>query len=119
MASIPKVRTQPITRDKLAKFLPNQEAIRTFENLTKDVSETLPQSSYDNSVGIDAATAAAAAADDLAQSALIAAGAAQQTANAALTQAGEGLTAPDQGALWAEISKLRARVAALEQGTNP
>lgn len=119
MASLPATKTRKLTRDKLRKFLPNHESIRAFEELTQDVTETLPQASYDNSVAAEQAATAAASAADLAESALVAAGHAQASADVASQQAGEGLTAPDHGALWAEISKLRARVATLEQGTNP
>jgi hypothetical protein len=34
--------SRPMTRDKLASFLPNQEAIKAFEDLQKDVAGTLP-----------------------------------------------------------------------------
>lgn len=36
------VRTQKLTRDKLASFLPNHELIKALENLTADVSVTIP-----------------------------------------------------------------------------
>lgn len=42
MASRPNVKTRPITRDKLATFLRSAELIKAFENMTNDVSETLP-----------------------------------------------------------------------------
>lgn len=42
MADRPPVKTQRLTRDKLAQFLPTHELIKAFENLSADVSETLP-----------------------------------------------------------------------------
>ncbi len=42
MAERPLVKTRPITREKLATFLPTHELIKAFENLSADVSETLP-----------------------------------------------------------------------------
>lgn len=45
-----------LTRDKLATFLPNQEAIKAFEGLARDIAYLLP-----NAVDSVAATAAAAA----------------------------------------------------------
>ena len=35
-------RTKKLTRDKLRQFLPNHQAIKTFEDLTHDVVTTLP-----------------------------------------------------------------------------
>lgn len=42
MADRPAVKTQRIGRDKLAQFLPTHELIKAFENISTDVSETLP-----------------------------------------------------------------------------
>lgn len=42
MAERPPVKTKKLTRDKLAKFLPNHESIKAFEDVVSDVSETLP-----------------------------------------------------------------------------
>lgn len=42
MASRPPVKTKKLTRDKLAKFLPNHESIKAFEDVTEDVSTTIP-----------------------------------------------------------------------------
>lgn len=36
------IKTKRLTRQKLAEFLPNQEAIKAFENLQEDVMETIP-----------------------------------------------------------------------------
>ena len=112
MATAPQTTTARLTRDKLAKFLPTHEAIKAFESLTSDVTQVLPAASLANAIS-------AANAGDAAEAGIVAAAAAQLTADAALAQAGVSATDPSMGALWAEISKLRARVAALEQGTNP
>jgi hypothetical protein len=42
MADRPSVKTRPITRDKLAQFLPSFELIKAFEAMTQDITETLP-----------------------------------------------------------------------------
>lgn len=42
MADPVSVKTRQISRDKLAKFLPTLELIKAFENLSEDVSKTLP-----------------------------------------------------------------------------
>lgn len=42
MAERPPVKTQPITRDKLAQFLPSHELIKAFESMATDVSKVLP-----------------------------------------------------------------------------
>lgn len=116
MASAPDVKTTKLTRDKLAKFLPNHEAIKCFENLTQDVSQTLPAASLANTLAAAAAQASANAAQDEAILALTNAAAAQATADQALNAGG---TDPGLSMVLAEISSLRARIAALEQGTAP
>jgi hypothetical protein len=42
MADRPPVKTRPITRDKLAQFLPSHELIKAFEDMASDVSKVLP-----------------------------------------------------------------------------
>lgn len=42
MADRPDVKTRRLTREKLAKFLPNHETIKAFENITEDLADTLP-----------------------------------------------------------------------------
>lgn len=42
MATGLNVRTRAITRDKLTAALKNHELVKAFENLTQDVSQTLP-----------------------------------------------------------------------------
>jgi hypothetical protein len=44
----PVVRTKPVSRDKLAQFLPSQELIVAFENLAADVGLTLPDATVVN-----------------------------------------------------------------------
>lgn len=66
--------TRPVTRNKLAQFLSSQELIKAFENLTADVSSTLPDAININVETItqaqataDTATAEAALATAIAQ----------------------------------------------------
>jgi hypothetical protein len=54
-----KLLTRPITREKLARIFPNQEAIKLMENLTKDVGDTLASESDSNTQAIDDAAASA------------------------------------------------------------
>jgi hypothetical protein len=53
-----------LTRTQLAEFLPNQRAIRAFEQLLKQVSDLLPTDIQTILVAINDVSAAAAAADD-------------------------------------------------------
>jgi hypothetical protein len=71
-----RVKSQPITRDKLVKALGSHELVKAFENLQSDVGETLPGAT-------DQASADAAAAMSAAQDAQTAADAAQAAATAA------------------------------------
>jgi hypothetical protein len=59
MAERPPVKTRPITRGKLSSFLPTHELIKAFENLSEDVSQTLPDAIEGSSV--DASTVIAGA----------------------------------------------------------
>lgn len=105
-----QVKTRPVPRDELASFLPTPRLVRAFENMTQDVAETLPK--------------ATDAANEAASNALSTANAAKTQADLALEHADEALalvsedTAPSLWVLVAELQKLRARVAALEQGTT-
>lgn len=74
MADRPAVRTRPITREKLAQFLPSQELIKAFEALAQDVGTTLPDAV------LSASEAAASAASSAASAALDAALASAQVA---------------------------------------
>ena len=42
MPERPIVKTRRITRDKLAQFLPSHELIKAFEDMSSDVSTTIP-----------------------------------------------------------------------------
>lgn len=42
MADRPIVKSSQLTRDDLAQFLPNPKLIRSFELMTEDVTQTLP-----------------------------------------------------------------------------
>lgn len=44
MADRPSVYTKQISRAELAEFLPSPRAIRAFENMIADVSQTIPDS---------------------------------------------------------------------------
>lgn len=79
MADRPQVLTQLVSRDKLAAVFKSQEMIKAFENLTRDVSTTLPDASAGNSSAIETAQATANAAAALATTA---------NGNAATAQAG-------------------------------
>lgn len=63
-----KTLTRPVTRNKLAQFLSSQELIKAFENLTADVSSTLPDAI--NSGVADAGRAQATADNALAAATL-------------------------------------------------
>jgi len=58
------VRTVPVTRGKLASFLPNHELVKAFEALTSDVGQTLPDAIITAQQDAAAAQAAAQAALD-------------------------------------------------------
>ncbi len=107
------VKSRPIQRNELASFLPNDKLIRDFEALTTDVARTLPAAT-------DQVALTAQAAKDEANAASAAAAAAQARADEAYELAAEQeSTTPSVWVLLAEIHKLRARVAALEQGMTP
>lgn len=79
------VKTKPISRDKLATFLGNQELIKAFENLADDVSTALPTAVNKNSSGVSNAQASAASAAASASAAQASANAAQADANSLKT----------------------------------
>jgi hypothetical protein len=109
MADPVVVRSRPISRDKLAQFLPSPELIRAYEALHQDVAETLPEAASQalddaesamtqaTTALANAATAQAAAdaAQATADDAQDAADAAQSTASTALTNAGNAQTTID------------------------
>jgi len=91
MATLP-ILTRPISREKLALFLPNHESIKAFESLIDDVRETLPDAYQAAQDAADAAQTAAIAANEAANNAQTAAETAQDSAdsaNAAATLAQE------------------------------
>ena len=90
MAERPTVLTQHLTRDKLAKFLTSQEAIKAFENITRDVSSTLPDAVESNSAAIETA---------------------QSTADAARIVADEALTEVEQSQIEADTARILASTA--------
>lgn len=92
MATSLVVRTLPIARDELRKFLPNSQLIKAFENLAQDVSETIPSA-------IDGNTTAVALAQATANSAIVQATAAQATADTALSNAATAQSTVDALAL--------------------
>lgn len=94
------VRSRPLSRDKLAQFLPSFELIRAYELLHEDVSQTLP--------------AAAGQALDDAEAAQVAADAAQVTADTALANAATAQAAADAAQATADTAVADAAAA---QGT--
>lgn len=99
MATRPPVKSQPLTRNKLAEFLKSHELVTAFENLLRDVSKTLPDAAENDS-------AAAEAAQETADAALIGAAAAQSSANAAQATASSALA--QAGAAQANVDLLEA-----------
>ena len=91
MATRPAVFTQHITREKLARFLPNQESVKLLENLFRDVAGTLPDASYANAEAINEA---------------------QNTADAARISADEALVEVEQAQLESDAARLLANSAA-------
>lgn len=83
----PAVRSQQLTRDKLAEFLKSHELIKAFENLSYDVSQTLPDAVQIDSEAIEQAQLTADAAVLGAAAAQGSADTAQATADSAVTQA--------------------------------
>lgn len=77
MATTP-VLSLPIARDELRKFLPNFQLIKALENLSQDVSVTLPEAIGSNTDAVEIAQATA-------DSAIVQATAAQADADAAQT----------------------------------
>lgn len=76
----PAVRSQQLTRDKLAEFLKSHELIKAFENLSYDVSQTLPDAAaLDSEIAEDALATA--------DQAVLDAALAQASANSAIAQA--------------------------------
>lgn len=118
MATRPEVQTQPLPRVELAKFLPSPRAVKAFETVQRDVSEVLPDATEQAAAAAEAAQSSADAAQNTADGAVIAAATAQARADAAYELASTDNT-PSLWVLHAEIQQLRARVAALEQGTTP
>lgn len=58
MASIPSVFTRLLTRNKLATVFQDHETLKAFENLQKDVAETLPDAIGGMSTDVDSLLAA-------------------------------------------------------------
>lgn len=83
----PAVRSQQLTRDKLAEFLKSHELIKAFENLSYDVSQTLPDAVQIDAEAIEQAQLTADAALLGAAAAQGSADTAQATADSAVTQA--------------------------------
>lgn len=79
------IKTTKITREKLARVFSNQEAIKLMENLSDDVSVTIPDA-------VAAVDSSAMAANSAAALALTTANNAQTTANIALARGGGGMT---------------------------
>lgn len=91
MADPVVTKTRPIKRENLAQFLPDQRAIKTFENLTEDVGGTLPGAVTAALNAAEVAQAAAVAAQADADAAALAAAAAQSSADGAQADATDAL----------------------------
>lgn len=116
MATI-SIITKRLSREKLARFLPNHESIKVFESLIDDVRGTLPSAYQSAQDAADAAQTAADDAQDSAESAAILAAAAQELA-IALQSAIDAVEQSEGSliALRAEFEELKSRVSSLEQG---
>jgi hypothetical protein len=112
-----QVRTQPIDRDELVKFIPpdNFRLIKMFENIAQDVSTTIPDAVDDNSSGVETAQAAADAAQASANAAQATADAAQVAADAAQADA-DALETHDYVVVNANAGIPNARVIATSSG---
>ena len=105
------VRSRPLSRDKLAQFLPSFELIRAYELLHEDVSQTLPAAAGQALDDAETAQAAADAAQATADTALAnaataqaAADAAQATADTAVADAATAQTAADDAQATADAA---------------
>lgn len=108
MADPIAVATRQVTRDKLAQFLKSQELIKLFENLTQDVSVTVPEALDTISAVADQALATGLLVMGVAESARAEADRLTQVLNrvdAAFS------TQRDRGA---ELQELRKRLDAIE-----
>lgn len=119
MASV-VVKTRKLTRNKLATFLSNQELIKAFENLTEDVSTTIPGA-------MDGNTGATESAQETADLALALANAAQAIAAQAVLTAATVLNdgpppvpfvSEPVDDITAQLAALREEVAALRNLIN-
>jgi hypothetical protein len=109
------MQSRPVSRNKLAEVFKTPELLRAFEALTNDVAKGIPDAIQE---AVELASAAAASADqaqDNAEAAQIAAQQAQAAADMALQVANEINAIPSLGDTLAQIEKLTARIAALEQ----
>lgn len=59
MAERPEVLSKRVTRADLAEFLPNSRAIRAFENMVQDLTQTLPDAIENSSADADSLLAVA------------------------------------------------------------
>lgn len=104
-ASVPRIELR-------AAFGANSRLIKAFENLFEDVAAILPDAAGSNTAAISVAQDSADTAQALAN----------LVAGIAAAAFGLGMDAaldPGIGPLQAEISLLRSRIDALEQGTTP
>lgn len=69
MANSPSTITKPIPRSQLSAWLPDHRAVKLLENLTQDVTATLPDAIGSNKVAIEDAQESADLAASRAQAA--------------------------------------------------
>lgn len=101
-----------LTRNQLAKFLPNPEAIKAFELLLSDVGTKIPDDL--EGIGAEASNAAAAAGAALAALAEVANGLAMALLAPAREAAPVDTYAPPSNDSSSEIEEIKRRLAALE-----
>lgn len=82
MATRPDVKTQSVTRQKLAAFLPNHELVKHIEAISNDVSGVLPDATQTAQATANTAIVNAATAQATADAATITANAAKAEADA-------------------------------------
>lgn len=97
-----------LPRDELAKFLPNQRAIKAFERMAKDVGVDIPQSVKETADAVQTATRLA---EEARQSAQLA----QEAADRAAEQAQAIAQDPQMSSIREELAALARIVKGLQQ----
>lgn len=119
MADMPPVRTQPLSRDEIARITSTPRGIKFMENLGDDVGKTLPEATQAAAAAAEAAQAAADAAQLAATAAQAAADAAQLAVNnlaALIDQLGLDSIPAALASCNGQLHAALQRVTALEEG---